>query len=70
MVEVDVFISNYTLVDPEIYELWIKGYTGNKISIPPPKNITLQLSDSNRSSFIFIQKHQGSNDRRVERVDC
>lgn len=23
--DVDVFISNYTLVDPEIYELWIEG---------------------------------------------
>lgn len=23
--EVDVFISNYTLVDPEIYQLWIEG---------------------------------------------
>ena len=28
MTEVDVFISNYTLVDPEIYQLWIEGYTG------------------------------------------
>lgn len=27
--EVDVFISNYTLVDPEIYELWIQGNSGN-----------------------------------------
>lgn len=26
--EVDVFISNYTIVDPEIYQLWIEGYTG------------------------------------------
>jgi len=25
--EVDVFISNYTLVDPEIYQLWIDGHT-------------------------------------------
>lgn len=25
--EVDVFISNYTLVDPDIYQLWIEGYT-------------------------------------------
>ncbi|CAH0549651.1 unnamed protein product [Brassicogethes aeneus] len=30
MVEVDVFISNYTLVDPEIYELWIQGYTATE----------------------------------------
>ncbi|KYN34772.1 hypothetical protein ALC56_10740 [Trachymyrmex septentrionalis] len=25
--EVDVFISNYTLVDPEIYQLWVDGHT-------------------------------------------
>lgn len=25
--EIDVFISNYTLVDPEIYQLWIEGYS-------------------------------------------
>lgn len=25
--DVDVFISNYTLVDPEIYQLWIEGYS-------------------------------------------
>ncbi|XP_030372910.1 acidic fibroblast growth factor intracellular-binding protein [Scaptodrosophila lebanonensis] len=27
---VDVFISNYTLVDPEIYQLWIEGFTSNE----------------------------------------
>lgn len=25
--EVDVFISNYTLVDPEVYQLWIEGHS-------------------------------------------
>ncbi|CAG9861639.1 unnamed protein product [Phyllotreta striolata] len=30
MSEVDVFISNYTLVDPEIYELWVDGYTASE----------------------------------------
>ncbi|XP_066257767.1 acidic fibroblast growth factor intracellular-binding protein isoform X1 [Euwallacea similis] len=30
MTEVDVFISNYTLVDPEIYQLWIEGYTASE----------------------------------------
>ena len=25
--EVDVFLTNYTIVDPEIYQLWIEGYT-------------------------------------------
>lgn len=25
--EVDVFISNYTLVDPEVYQLWVDGHS-------------------------------------------
>lgn len=29
MTEVDVFITNFTLVDPEIYQLWIEGHIGN-----------------------------------------
>lgn len=33
MTEVDVFITNFTLVDPEIYQLWIEGHTGNNITI-------------------------------------
>ncbi|XP_058823580.1 acidic fibroblast growth factor intracellular-binding protein [Topomyia yanbarensis] len=28
--EVDVFISNYTLVDPEIYQLWIEGFSSSE----------------------------------------
>ncbi|XP_012277322.1 acidic fibroblast growth factor intracellular-binding protein isoform X1 [Orussus abietinus] len=27
--EVDVFISNYTLVDPEVYQLWVDGYSSS-----------------------------------------
>lgn len=26
--EVDVFISNYTIVDPDVYHLWVNGYSG------------------------------------------
>lgn len=25
--EVDVFISNYTLVDPDVYQLWVDGHS-------------------------------------------
>lgn len=28
--EVDVFISNYTLIDPEIYQLWIEGCSSSE----------------------------------------
>ena len=31
--EVDVFISNYTLVDPEVYQLWIDGFSCKYTSI-------------------------------------
>lgn len=31
MNEVEVFVGNHTTIDPEIYELWLKGYSG-KIS--------------------------------------
>ncbi|KAH0540271.1 acidic fibroblast growth factor intracellular-binding protein [Cotesia glomerata] len=27
--DVDVFISNYTLVDPEVYQLWVDGYSSS-----------------------------------------
>ncbi|CAG9814817.1 unnamed protein product [Phaedon cochleariae] len=30
MTEVDVFISNYTVVDPEIYELWVEGHNASE----------------------------------------
>lgn len=37
--EIDVFISNYTFVDPEIYQLWIEGHTGDK-NINIEKHVT------------------------------
>ncbi|KAJ8926303.1 hypothetical protein NQ314_021343 [Rhamnusium bicolor] len=30
MTEVDVFISNYTLVDPEIFQLWVEGHSASE----------------------------------------
>ncbi|EDW95273.2 acidic fibroblast growth factor intracellular-binding protein [Drosophila yakuba] len=30
MADVDVFISNYTIVDPEIYQLWIEGFSSSE----------------------------------------
>jgi hypothetical protein len=37
--EVDVFISNYTLVDPEVYQLWVDGCSckyGNESNLHRP----------------------------------
>lgn len=31
--EVDVFISNYTLVDADIFQLWTEGYSSNAVDI-------------------------------------
>ena len=41
--EIDVFISNYTLVDPEIYELWVNGYSGKEIECSYILKFTLIL---------------------------
>ena len=26
--DVDIFVGNNTIVDPEVYQLWLEGYTG------------------------------------------
>ncbi|CAH2220961.1 jg27098 [Pararge aegeria aegeria] len=28
--EVDVFVSNFTLIDPEIYQLWVEGCSSSE----------------------------------------
>lgn len=48
--EVDVFISNYTLVDPEIYQLWIDGHCGKrkKSAKNSTKSVVLQRAKPSR----------------------
>ena len=29
MSDVDVFVGNNFIIDPEVYQLWVNGYTGN-----------------------------------------
>lgn len=29
-VDIDIFVGNNTLLDPEIYEMWLSGQEGNK----------------------------------------
>ncbi|XP_026466904.1 acidic fibroblast growth factor intracellular-binding protein [Ctenocephalides felis] len=42
--EIDVFISNYTLVDPEIYQLWIEGYSSSEaVSILKQNGVIQQI---------------------------
>ena len=31
MNEVEVFVGNHTIIDPMVYGLWLKGYSGNTI---------------------------------------
>lgn len=26
--EVDIFVGNYTIIDQEVFELWVQGYSG------------------------------------------
>lgn len=38
--EVDVFISNYTIVDPDIFQLWIEGYASSEaVSVLKQKGV-------------------------------
>uniref|UniRef100_A0A0K8TJS3 Acidic fibroblast growth factor intracellular-binding protein n=1 Tax=Lygus hesperus TaxID=30085 RepID=A0A0K8TJS3_LYGHE len=37
--DVDVFISNYTIVDPEVYKLWVDGYTAEEAVEVVHKNV-------------------------------
>ncbi|ENN72315.1 hypothetical protein YQE_11058, partial [Dendroctonus ponderosae] len=47
MTEVDVFISNYTLVDPEIFQLWIEGHTATEaVAILDKKGLGKQTGAS------------------------
>ncbi|XP_050313593.1 acidic fibroblast growth factor intracellular-binding protein [Anthonomus grandis grandis] len=47
MTEVDVFITNYTLVDPEIYQLWIEGHSASEaVAILDKKGLGKQTGAS------------------------
>lgn len=32
----DIFVGNTTLIDEEVYQLWLDGYTGEKPCLDPP----------------------------------
>ncbi|KAJ8680329.1 hypothetical protein QAD02_016116 [Eretmocerus hayati] len=43
--EVDVFISNYTLVDPDVYQLWVDGYSSSDaVSILQQRGVCQQTN--------------------------
>ncbi|PSN54647.1 Acidic fibroblast growth factor intracellular-binding protein [Blattella germanica] len=45
--EVDVFISNYTLVDPEVYQLWVDGCSSSEaVSALNQRGVTQQTGAS------------------------
>ncbi|XP_008545391.1 acidic fibroblast growth factor intracellular-binding protein [Microplitis demolitor] len=45
--EVDVFISNYTLVDPEVYQLWVDGYSStDAVNLLNQRGICQQINAS------------------------
>lgn len=47
-VELDVFVGNTTIMDEEVYQLWLDGYTGIRVTvfaetlIIPGKELTIQ----------------------------
>lgn len=51
--EIDVFISNYTLIDSDIFQQWIEGYSCKK------KNTT-NISVFNCIIFFFIKASEAS----------
>lgn len=50
--EVDVFIGNNTLIDPDIYQYWLDGYSGNCLFYILLNYIYFHLLNSTRSSKI------------------
>ncbi|XP_063392399.1 acidic fibroblast growth factor intracellular-binding protein isoform X2 [Cydia fagiglandana] len=45
--EVDVFVSNYTLIDPEIYQLWIEGCSSSEaVSTLHQRGVAKQMGAS------------------------
>ncbi|XP_076442471.1 acidic fibroblast growth factor intracellular-binding protein-like [Babylonia areolata] len=42
MNEVEVFVGNHTMIDPEVYTLWLRGYTANEAASMLQKQEALQ----------------------------
>lgn len=34
-VELDIFVGNTTIMDEEVYQLWLDGYTGRGVNLVP-----------------------------------
>lgn len=49
--EVDVFISNYTLVDADIFQLWTEGYSCKKMR---KKKISIHKSSIDKFDIFFL----------------
>ena len=50
--EVDVFIGNNTLIDPDIYQYWLDGYSGNYLLYILLSYIYFHFFNSTRSSKV------------------
>ncbi len=33
MADVDIYVGNNTLIDPEVYQLWVNGFSGKKLTL-------------------------------------
>lgn len=56
LAEVDVFISNYTIVDPDIYQLWIEGYSSEYAEVAPDANNVDSLFTASESVALLKQR--------------
>lgn len=71
--EVDVFISNYTLVDPELYQLWIEGYSckyDRYIVVKIASDIPSQPSYRGRNAAQTKGKHDGRHSTGSDNFRC
>jgi len=72
--DVDVFISNYTIIDPEIYQLWIEGFSC-KFSSPNCNLVSCQTAPSiynysQRGGVLSETEGFWSLHGRSQRPDC
>lgn len=58
MNEVEVFVGNHTLIDPEVYGLWLKGYSANEAASILQKQESLQAFQATLDDLLSdVQDH-------------
>lgn len=50
-VELDIFVGNTTIMDEEVYQLWLDGYTGRGVHNIGGVTISSQQSEMQKNSI-------------------